>query len=382
MFFLQNKTNSTDYFGVTKYETPKQIVKDPEDKPLFDKKLFLMKFVEKISCLEAINTCIKFGGRLITKEDLKVHIVLILQEKLNGSWLQSGNATCQNGVYDIYKGSKGFTVYNNDTITKIQSALCLISEDQIYYLKRKNDIHALHPIPNSHQEYKCLHENCELRWFPNENIFKLVHARKNTIFAQVFLADGSHSLIGGHIWYRPTENMSEWMIFSTCTNSQFTCSSGICIQMEKVCDYMYDCDDGIDEKLCTGEIKPSNKYHKLLAPESANGQMTSIYLSVRLSRIVEIKTEENTLKINLKLLLIWKDLRLNFLNLWSNHSNIFQEKIAKEIWQPKVFVTNAIDDDRDMFYFQNLHAKLSATKIGKGTPEVANGYEGWLRSFY
>ncbi|KAK0044765.1 sortilin-related receptor [Biomphalaria pfeifferi] len=69
---------------------------------------------------------------------------------------------------------------------------------------------------------------------------------------------------------RPAKSRNQNLIKRlACTNKQFTCKNGQCVDIEWVCDTVHDCDDFSDEVNCPTDCSHPNQL------KCANGQCTS-----------------------------------------------------------------------------------------------------------
>ena len=80
------------------------------------------------------------------------------------------------------------------------------------------------------------------------------------------------------------------LTFSTCTEKEFTCSNGLCIDIKRRCDSRTDCRDKSDEVGCL-RINPDKSYQKHIAPHpllSQNSSKIIIKVSADIMDILDI----------------------------------------------------------------------------------------------
>ena len=62
-----------------------------------------------------------------------------------------------------------------------------------------------------------------------------------------------------------TGEMTTYLKITSCKEGEFTCGNGLCVDLDKRCDGVEQCDDGTDEDKCKF-IKLSESYKKQIAP--------------------------------------------------------------------------------------------------------------------
>ena len=76
---------------------------------------------------------------------------------------------------------------------------------------------------------------------------------------------------------------------SSCSQDQFTCGSGVCIDVDSRCDNINDCDDRSDEADCS-RLSTDPTYQKFIVPPpSENVDKTEVRVSLVLSQIMDIR---------------------------------------------------------------------------------------------
>ena len=115
---------------------------------------------------------------------------------------------------------------------------------------------------------------------------------------------------------------------------EFTCGSGLCIEISKRCNEKKDCLDGSDEDLCS-LIQFPDSYDKANAPgPEGNDNILNIEIKSRLVKINSINTINMMNVFTLELDLKWHDNRLKFSNPTKNTENMVTAEEAQKIWTP------------------------------------------------
>lgn len=126
---------------------------------------------------------------------------------------------------------------------------------------------------------------------------------------------------------------------TACHQGQFTCSSGFCVDIEKLCDGWFDCNDASDETECDPIYGRNVGVFRRPPVTKTKGTKVGIFIQAEILKILEIAELEEIFKVKILLQLRWKDPRLFYANL----KNItFSNKIfdPKLIWTPRVVFEN------------------------------------------
>ena len=125
------------------------------------------------------------------------------------------------------------------------------------------------------------------------------------------------------------------LTFSQCKfPSQFTCSSGHCIDINHRCNENVDCTDGSDEKSCS-LIHISPSYNKANAPNSVHeNQPLEIMVQSTLEKIDSIDTVWMIVTLTMEVRIRWHDKRLHFHNPKIDSENRIPTELASQLWSP------------------------------------------------
>ena len=119
------------------------------------------------------------------------------------------------------------------------------------------------------------------------------------------------------------------LTLSSCNQTQFTCDSGVCVEMAGRCDQKEDCADGSDENNCRIVEVDTDKYLKDKTPQPLDGQESvSVVVDVEILRILMIDEVAGIFKTQQRVNLWWRDPRLKLLNLKEHSSqNVLLEMV-------------------------------------------------------
>ena len=128
--------------------------------------------------------------------------------------------------------------------------------------------------------------------------------------------------------------------FSKCSDDQFTCADGQCVDMKHRCDGRTHCDDGSDEYGCK-LIVPNIGYKKYLVPLPLESEpvlyLTASYI---IESIIFINEDENFLRHLFGTNYEWFNSYLTFQHLKNGSQNFLSPMEKDEIWLPWVVIKN------------------------------------------
>ncbi|XP_023347845.1 uncharacterized protein LOC111716606, partial [Eurytemora carolleeae] len=133
------------------------------------------------------------------------------------------------------------------------------------------------------------------------------------------------------------------LTFSTCTDKEFTCSNGLCIDIKRRCDSRTDCRDKSDEVGCL-RINPDKSYQKHIAPQpllSQNSSKIIIKVSADIMDILDIDEKASIFQVQFYLHFSWYDGRLTFYDLRNDSGlNNLSPAEMELLWIPVLVFDN------------------------------------------
>ena len=138
--------------------------------------------------------------------------------------------------------------------------------------------------------------------------------------------------------------------FTTCSDHQFTCDDGQCIDIEERCDQVVDCEDASDENLCK-MLDIEKNYNKGTPPfivEKKSKLMRPAYVNISLTitDIIDIVEVKHEIEMKFHILMEWFDHRLKFHNLKESlSSNVPTDDEIESLWLPNVIFSNTKNNE-------------------------------------
>lgn len=305
--------------------------------------------------------CENLGGRLPSLRQDRISDVLddffyVMEYKTsttNMIWLNSdGNRTMCNGISITVKSFNGYS-YENITetcTTHVTDVVCIVPSDLNVKFIIGNKVSSLmYPVYNRHKvvftngnldmlSYHECPENSEAVCLSYSSIIGYSY--------QVQLPVNKNELlfIGRRIWDSCDRVASLLAVTTICNETQFTCDSGSCIDLNLRCDDITDCDDQSDEGESCRKLMPiPNSYWKEICPDSPKSPLITII--VKNLGVDDVFMSQNHLKINMLVTLQWSDLRLNFTGIHRGKIGQLRSEEFQQLWMPKLSTPNGIYED-------------------------------------
>ena len=234
----------------------------------------------------------------------------------------------------------------------------------------------------------------------NQELYKWdIRVENNPRISASSYADISSFAIGTNTWEISgdyacsTRDQTLSLTLSSCNGSEFTCSDGVCININRRCNNINDCRDKSDEGNCK-RVKKKATYQKFIVPPPAAGSgndKINVKISVDIESIMEINEVDGIFQVQFNLLMKWFDSRLSFLNLKDDITlNTFLPTEKEDIWVPELVFYNT--EERPSSIVDET-ASMRVNKTGDFTPagideneniQYFRGYDNpiLLRRFY
>ncbi|XP_037776717.1 gamma-aminobutyric acid receptor subunit beta-like [Penaeus monodon] len=178
---------------------------------------------------------------------------------------------------------------------------------------------------------------------------------------------GRHMWVFSHGFCGKPPGTAISLALTQCESDEFTCNNGNCIPLGEVCDRRAQCTDKSDEFNCTLVLRPEG-YQSSLPPEAplSEGPLPVI-LNITIDSFREIDAINSRFIVELQIRMIWKDVRLQYLNLKSDRQlNLVLEKAANEMWVPAVDFLNAENNAKSLV---DSNSKITIMRSGDKEPD-------------
>ena len=128
---------------------------------------------------------------------------------------------------------------------------------------------------------------------------------------------------------------------SSCDETKFTCSSGVCIDINGRCDNINDCADKSDEADCS-RVTFEKNYQKFIVPPPKDDKNTvELKVSIDVSQLMDISEVGGYFQVQFILTMKWFESRLRFKNLKDDIKlNKFSPPERTMVWAPELIFAN------------------------------------------
>ncbi|XP_063871034.1 uncharacterized protein LOC135106185 [Scylla paramamosain] len=127
----------------------------------------------------------------------------------------------------------------------------------------------------------------------------------------------------------PFENPK--LLLTACSEKQYTCHDGTCINKQQRCDRAVNCPDQSDERLCTPVVLPED-YIREVPPAKIGTEPAWINFHITILSMQPLDTNNMKTTVDIRLTLSWRDPRLDMESLnYADTLNVIHEE---NIWRP------------------------------------------------
>lgn len=149
---------------------------------------------------------------------------------------------------------------------------------------------------------------------------------------------------------------------NACSDEEFNCQNGDCIDIQLRCDGRPDCKDGTDERDCH-ILNTDSAYNKDVKDTDETSKMN---IHFYLINILDVNEKDGTIRIQFRLVIEWTDSRLCFNNLKEKYFlNKLTEPETSKIWKPSIVL-----HDTDLLN-RNVHEEEIVYIKRGGQPKTA-----------
>ena len=156
---------------------------------------------------------------------------------------------------------------------------------------------------------------------------------------EVIIANGrDDNLLGRMNWlvqdsFCLLQNKTQQLTLSVCSlSTEFTCTSGHCIDLVQRCDNLLDCDDHSDEEDCE-LITPIAGYNQLEPPQLVDS-VSNLFTTIDIVQFDEIDNMRSKLTLTMDITIYWTDPKIiaKFLPDYDNANNTYTEIEGNRLW--------------------------------------------------
>ena len=134
-----------------------------------------------------------------------------------------------------------------------------------------------------------------------------------------------------------------------CSDDEFTCKEGFCVDMEQRCDGIVNCRDKSDEVGCSKLVVEDSYSRNIAPPPVSNRKKTAIRIAITIHSILQIDEIGETFSISFNQDALWTDPRLLYKNLKRNTNlNVLNQEEAIAIWTPQIVFSNTKGKDMSL----------------------------------
>ena len=323
---------------------------------------------EKYNYTLSFEVCDSFGGDIINarnenEEALSSFVSQFSDSIVTMFWTKIPGTQCE--VVEILREKLYFRSFSCDSSS---GTLCAIEDSVSYYIIGLDNVDrlAVEFTPDEYRfdaefDYSVIYDRSKLTLNVMRGSFE-----EEAIFSSARYVLASE-LIGRRSFTDVGTNKIRRITITKCNVTEFTCSDGECVPLDKLCNIDKDCEDYTDEQFCNVTEKRPSFYDNTLS----GSRPLRVNVSVTLLRILELSISDGKLQIELQIEAYWKDSRVEFHNLRTGIEVEIPPNDIVYYWQPNIVLSDVIYVD---------HLALSMAK-NPGEMFVTATEEGYHSTF-
>ena len=179
---------------------------------------------------------------------------------------------------------------------------------------------------------------------------------------------GKHNVTGTNFWNLSNQELGDTieLNFHACTDDEFPCSNGECVDMTERCNLINKCADLSDEKKCRN-LKLNEGYIGFAPNIKGKDHPINFDFEVEILDLQVASLKSNSYFAVFDLTLTWSDPGITLTNLANDfRTNKISPKEWDEIWQPDIVFRNtnnlqstaSLGNDGRQIYLQNMTGPL------------------------
>ena len=273
-------------------------------------------------------------------------------------------------------------VSNTDCKKKFFEVTCIIPRDAVYKLRGLKDEVEFKPQRHGNNlaftNKQCHRIIIELFFTSSVMFNELSYEVDGNIRYKLDsrALETNNDIVGRKPWIDTSTNRTLTLSLSTCNfTTEFTCNDGTCISLEKRCDSSEDCPYDDSDEIIEGchviDIPPT------YSREFCASEIPLMNLSISVAEIQDVNIDDNSLKIELTLNVMWRDPRLTFMHLSGDRKKKNLGYKVSQIWLPSIYIENSkLADIIDYKSHKKVVLYYFAIAEYEPKPHRYNGFEG------
>ena len=190
-------------------------------------------------------------------------------------------------------------------------------------------------------------------WYDEEHSAWIARNKNHPDFKAKSESEPSSMLLGTHLWqfekdHKGCKISKANLTLSTCSQTEFTCNDGSCLDMKYRCNGRQECEDGSDEVDCT-ILLPNIGYDKMIIPVGNYDHKFVLKISIVIRDVTYVDEIDKVFRVRFDFVKKWNDHNMkyqNLLNTSDKQLNHLSEEEMKTIWMPYVVFFNTESKDR------------------------------------